>query len=54
MTAAHSEERRADRPPMLLMRGVSKAFGRVRVLNGVDRTLASGAGPGRRGEDGAG
>ena len=32
MTVAQSKEGGADRPPMLLMRGVSKAFGQVRVL----------------------
>jgi hypothetical protein len=31
-----------SRPPMLAMRGVSKTFGRARVLNDVDLTLHSG------------
>jgi ribose transport system ATP-binding protein len=42
------------RPPMLAMRGVSKTFGRARVLNNVDLTLQSGEVHALLGENGAG
>jgi ABC-type sugar transport system ATPase subunit len=42
------------RPPMLAMRGVSKTFGRARVLNDVDLTLQSGEVQALLGENGAG
>ena len=41
-------------PPMLAMRGVSKTFGRARVLNAVDLTLQSGEVHALLGENGAG
>ena len=42
------------RPPMLAMQGVSKAYGRVRVLDGVDLTLGPGEVHALLGENGAG
>ena len=42
------------RAPMLAMRGVSKTFGRARVLNSVDLTLKSGEVHALLGENGAG
>ena len=42
------------RPAMLAMRGISKAFGRIRVLNDVDLTLRSGEVHALLGENGAG
>ena len=42
------------RAPMLAMRGVSKTFGRARVLNNVDLTLQSGEVRAVLGENGAG
>ena len=42
------------RAPMLAMRGVSKTFGRARVLNNVDLTLQSGEVHALLGENGAG
>ena len=51
---ASLEEATATRPPMLAMRGVSKAFGRVTVLNDVDLTLQSGEVHALLGENGAG
>ena len=44
----------SSRPPMLAMRGVSKTFGRARVLNDVDLTLQSGEVHALLGENGAG
>ena len=44
----------AGHPPVLDMQGVSKAFGRVRVLHGVDLTLGRGEVHALLGENGAG
>ena len=49
-----SEGTSSTRPPMLAMRGVSKTFGRARVLNSVDLTLQSGEVHALLGENGAG
>ena len=51
---ALTEGTNPTRPPMLAMRGVSKSFGRVRVLNGVDLTVRSGEVHALLGENGAG
>ena len=54
MDATPMGEGAAGRPPTLLMQGVSKAFGRVRVLDGVDLTLGPGEVHALLGENGAG
>ena len=51
---ALSEGTSSLRPPMLAMRGVSKTFGRSRVLNSVDLTVQSGEVHALLGENGAG
>jgi len=53
-TPALPQEAIATRSPMLAMRGISKVFGRVRVLNDVDLTLGSGEVHALLGENGAG
>jgi ABC-type sugar transport system ATPase subunit len=52
--AALPEETSASRAPMLAMRGVSKTFGRARVLDDVDLRLESGEVHALLGENGAG
>ena len=54
MDAAPTGEGAVGRPPMLLMQGVSKAFGRVRVLEGVDLAIRRGEVHALLGENGAG
>ena len=54
MAATPTRGDAAGRPPTLLMQGVSKAFGRVRVLDGVDLTLGPGEAHALLGENGAG